>query len=566
MRCSTTFAMVAAAAAAIIAVPLLSAVPASAINGGHDSAQAYGFLGSLQRLESPREDLHVCGVSLLTPTIALTAGHCTRSGADEIDRPTSGHPKNWKVRFGSTQVDSGGQLVDVEQFTQLNNRYFENDLALLKLAEPVTGPTIPIATEAPKPGDDVRILGWGMTCGELTDECLPKHLQEADTEVQDPSLCEIDNEDFCVGAPDGSVSPSNMDSGGPAIVQRDGHWELFATVEGGGDYQPGYYTNVLAHRDWIDGLTSGTVPFPEDTPFTTDALSGTVRFGGCTGAVFRTPAARPDDPALMLTNGHCTDPRPKPNDAIVDEPTDDVIQVLDEHGDTAVRSHSIELAYATMTGTDVAVYRLDTSYDELEAAGITVRSVSNELPTVGQDVELLAGGTGVALSCTISAVVPTLREGGYEMHGSLRYADGQDCSDPDTGAAHGDSGSVLVAAGTDQIVGIHNTSVGTDDDDAHPEACADDNPCEVAVDGKTTVHPDARYGQRTNMLNACFGTESTFTEHAPGCTLTGAGDVGSKPGTKPGAGAKPGTGSGTGHTADPNTPDRQHRRLPVVSG
>lgn len=178
------FTTAAAVAAAVIAVPLLSAVPASAINGGHDAAQAYGFLGSLRRLESPRDDLHVCGVSLLTPTIALTAAHCTRSGADVLDRPTSGHPKSWKVRFGSTQIASGGQLVDVQQFTQLNNRYFVNDLALLKLAEPVTGPTIPIATEAPKPGDDVRILGWGMTCDEFTDACLPKHLQEADTKVQ----------------------------------------------------------------------------------------------------------------------------------------------------------------------------------------------------------------------------------------------------------------------------------------------------------------------------------------------------------------------------------------------
>lgn len=91
MRRSTTFTMVAATAAAIIAVPLLSVAPASAIVGGHDAPEAHGSLGSLQRLESPRDDLHVCGVSLLTPMVAITAGHCTRSGADVINTMTPSH-------------------------------------------------------------------------------------------------------------------------------------------------------------------------------------------------------------------------------------------------------------------------------------------------------------------------------------------------------------------------------------------------------------------------------------------------------------------------------------------
>jgi len=504
-----------------LAAPLLAAVPASAIVGGHNADDSYSFMGSLQRLESPRDDLHACGVALLTPTIAITAGHCTRSGADIIDRPTSGHPANWQVRFGSNQVDSGGQLVAVKRFTQLNNRYFTNDLALLELADPVDGATIAIADAAPVPGDDVRILGWGMTCDDVSDDCFPKHLQEADTTVLDPAECAVEGEDLCIGALDGSVAPENMDSGGPAIVQRDGRWELVGAAEGGGAGTPGYYTNLIPHRAWIDGLASGSTPFPEDTPFPTDALSGTVRTdGGCTGAVFQTPSSQPGDPALMLTNGHCADPMPEPDRAVVGEEADAAVLVLDEHGDTTLRARTTALGYATMTGTDIAVYSLDKTYAQLEEAGVLVRTVSSDLPQAGQDVRLLAGGSAVALDCRIGEVVPTLREGGYELHGAIRYADGQECSNPDSGATHGDSGSVLVDVHTDQIVGVHNTSV-----DGSDEACTDNNACEVSADGTSAVYEGGRYGQRVNMLAACFTVGSVFAADAEGCTLTAAGDT-----------------------------------------
>lgn len=531
----------------------LTPEPAAAIVGGHESSEPYSFMGSLQRIDGPREDGHVCGVSLIAPEWGLTAAHCTRSSADILGVPTSGHPLNWQVRFGSTDVSSGGDLVKIEQFVQLNNVYFNDDMALVKFERPVNATPVPIADANPTPGTPARIMGWGMTCDEFDGSCFPQKLREADTQIQERQLCQARETDLCIGAIDGSVGAGNMDSGGPAIVMQDGAWALVGTAEGTGDDQPTLYHSAVSQREWIDGYVSGRTPLPADSPFPSNELAGTVKIGGCSGAVISSPETKPTDPALVLTNGHCADKRPAPGTATTDLPEAHDTFIMNANGEPVLRAHTTRLEYATMTGTDVAVYRLDVSYADIAAQGIRPLTLADTGPAVGQELRLLSGSSGHSWGCTVEAVIPELREGGFTQNQSLRYRNIAGCSTkPGDGPSHGDSGSPLVDPATGTIIAIHGTGndlSGTDTDEVE-EPCSENHPCEVDAAGVVSSG-DYRYGQQTAGLASCIAAGSTVDLGRPGCTVTGALAPTPTPTDTPTPDASTGgaTDGGTGDTA-----------------
>ncbi|MFD1052482.1 serine protease, partial [Kibdelosporangium lantanae] len=107
--------------------------------------------------------------------------------------------------------------------------------------------------------------------------------------------------------------------------------------------------------------------------------------------------------------------------------------------------------------------RLDRTYAQLTAK---VHDLTTRPMKAGDRVDMLAGSARGA--CTVEAVVPHLREGGYQEDNSVRYATSDACEH-----LHGYSGSALLSGNT--VVGIHNT--GNDSG----EQCTDDNPCEVAA-------------------------------------------------------------------------------------
>src|SRR5689334_21792406 len=134
--------------------------PALAVRGGVEAPRPYPFSGSLQRPDSPREDGHTCGVTLVAPSWAVTAGHCTKhnpSGAQV------GRPKNWTVRLGTTDAGSGGEVIAVERFvTYSNYPVHEGDIGLLKLKKPAKAKPVALPRARPAEGTTARILGWGM--------------------------------------------------------------------------------------------------------------------------------------------------------------------------------------------------------------------------------------------------------------------------------------------------------------------------------------------------------------------------------------------------------------------
>jgi len=470
---------------AVIAM-INTVAPALAIRGGVEASAPYAFSGSLQRPDSPREDGHTCGVTLIAPRWAVTAGHCTKNNPSGAQ---VGRPKNWTVRLGSTDAGSGGEVIAVERFiTYSPYPVHEGDIGLLKLKKPAR--TAPVALPAVRPADgtQVRILGWGMTCDRRAPECYPKKLREADTVIQSAQACDgiYADRELCIGALDGSVAATNMDSGGPGLVRAGDRWVIAGLVSGaGGDDRPVMYTDVHHFKGWIDDVVTGRIN-PPDTPVPN--LEGAASLGGmCSASVVRSGHSRDSDPALLLTNGHCVPERPAPGQTLRDVPIDLPVTIGDRQGYLQAKARTTKLVYATMTGTDVAVYRLDQTYGQLRAAGVKIFRLADRPAGPGEKIDIISAGNGNRFKCTVEAVVPHLREEGYTQDNAYRY-------DPACAPSHGGSGSPLVLRDGVTVVGVHST--GND----NGEQCTANNPCEVAADGTVTVHKGRRYGQQVKSL------------------------------------------------------------------
>jgi len=213
----------------------------------------------------------LCGGTLLSSRIVLTAAHCVkRFQAGQL-----------VIRLGEydlgTTRESRHEDVDVASIvTHPGYRRSQNDIALVKLSRAVSfssrvQPACLPAKGADHTGQDVLLAGWGKLA---FDSSTSKTLQEVTLRVVNPQQCEntfkkqpsfsfsfpggFQGTKICAIWKDGtSKDACQGDSGGPLTVRepREQRYQVIGVVSTGSgcgnpDF-PGIYTKVSKYVDWI---------------------------------------------------------------------------------------------------------------------------------------------------------------------------------------------------------------------------------------------------------------------------------------------------------------------------
>ncbi|MGW6916648.1 S1 family peptidase [Kitasatospora sp. NPDC054939] len=256
MRLSRPLSAAGIALGLTIAAPAFTSSAVAAptpIVGGEQATSTYSFMGSILVNGS-----HYCGASLISSEWMVTALHCTYG---QGPLPASA----LRVRIGSNDHRSGGTLAGVSQIVRPSSdqNMRGQDIALLRLSGRVTNTPVPITATTPPDGSATRLLGWGQTCPER--ECstgTPRYLKQLDTKVLPDSSCSdaMGSRELCIA---GTTSDTACygDSGGPALIDRNGRLELAgATSRSGSGHETcgvgnALYTDLASWRPWIQKYT-----------------------------------------------------------------------------------------------------------------------------------------------------------------------------------------------------------------------------------------------------------------------------------------------------------------------
>ncbi|MGC9535555.1 S1 family peptidase [Streptomyces sp. UG1] len=237
-------------------------------------------------------------------------------------------------------------------------------------------------------------------------------------------------------------------------------------------------------------------------------FAGTVSLSNCSGSVVRFPDSEDNDPALVMSNGHCLETgMPGPGQVVVDRASSRTFGLLNASGSRVGTLRASKIAYGTMTDTDVAIYQLTTTYAQIKSQyNIDALTMADTHPVAGTAITVASGYWKRMYNCNIDGFAYRLKEGDWTFKDSVRYTSA--CN-----TIGGTSGSPVIDQATNKVVAVNNT--GNEDG----RRCTVNNPCEVDESGDVTVRQGINYAQQTYQIPACFGVDNKLDLSASGCVL-----------------------------------------------
>ncbi len=240
-------------------------------------------------------------------------------------------------------------------------------------------------------------------------------------------------------------------------------------------------------------------------------FEGIVKLNNCSGSLIKLEGQSNDAMAIVMTNGHCV-PRGlfggflKPGEVWSNKAVNRRMKIFKD-AETLFNITATKIIYATMTDTDMALYELDETYNEImKRTGVTALSLSSQRPVAGTNIEIISGYWERGYSCAIDGFVYSLLEADWTFTDSIRYTKGCD-------TIGGTSGSPIIATATREVIAINNTS------NVSGERCTMNNPCEVDSAGNYFVQKGLRYGQQTYDVYSCLTAQKELSLEVPGCNL-----------------------------------------------